>query len=137
MKNKTIFTQAALLACTSSLALTSGPAFAQNESRGDTVGIENIVVSARRVDERLQNVPVAVTALSDKLIDGIGARSANSLNAIVPNVTIAPIPGNPGASVAKIRGIGTADPNSALDPAVGTYVDGVYIGRMAATNTEL
>jgi iron complex outermembrane receptor protein len=137
MNNRTNFKHAALLACTSSLALASTPAIAQSEGRGETVGIEDIVVSARRVDERLQNVPVAVTALSDKMIDGLGARSATSLNAIVPNVTMAPIPGNPGANVAKIRGIGTADPNSALDPAVGFYIDGVYIGRMAAANTEL
>ncbi|RYG23640.1 MAG: hypothetical protein EON93_23795 [Burkholderiales bacterium] len=63
MNNRTNFKHAALLACTSSLALASAPAIAQSEGRGDTVGIEDIVVSARRVDERLQNVPVAVTAL--------------------------------------------------------------------------
>lgn len=127
----------AVLACMSTSALFPAAAFGQTGATTDDGALQDIVVTARRVGEKLQRVPVAVSALSDTLIEGLGAQTPDQLNAIVPNVAMVPIPGNPSANVAMIRGIGTTDPNSALDPAVGSYIDGVYIGRMAAANAEL
>ncbi len=136
MKNGTL-TRNALRACVSLLAIAPVPVFAQAEGAQDTGALEEILVTARRVDESLQRVPVAVSALSGAMIDNLGAQTPGKLNAVIPNVAMVQIPGNPSANVAMIRGIGTTDPNSAIDPAVGTYIDGVYIGRMAAANAEL
>ncbi|OCC23330.1 hypothetical protein MB02_11905 [Croceicoccus estronivorus] len=136
----TKFTRALLsgtvLAC---CAGSVSPALAQGAQSGasSSVEVQDIVVTARRVGERLQNVPVAVTAVSNSTMAALGISTTDNLNAVVPNVAMVTLVGSPTGNAAMIRGIGTFDPSGALDPAVATYIDGVYIGRMTASNTEM
>lgn len=123
-------------ACMAVFSVTGGSAFA-NDASDEARTSDEIVVSARRVSERLQDVPVAVSAVSADTLDDLNVRTPDQLNAVIPNVAMVQVSGSPTGNVAYIRGIGNGDPNVALEPPVATYIDGVYIGRMTAANLEL
>ncbi len=127
-------------ASTSLLALlSSGPAVAQAPEAGEEVGNGEIVVTARKRAETLLDTPVAVTALrADDLEQrGLGdiAEVANS----VPNVSFSGGSGDSGvgSAVIFIRGVGQTDYANSSDPGVGTYIDGVYLGRSIGGVLEL
>ena len=117
----------ALMALTFSLlALTSPAAYAQ--SSGDQMGIiEEVVVTARRREERLQDVPGSVTALSGDELAQAGVSELGDIQASLPNLVLHE--GDAQNAVAYIRGIGQVDSLSFADPGVGIYVDDVYLGR--------
>lgn len=117
----------------------AAPAMAQDDQATSKVstGNEIITVTARKKTERLQEAPVAVTAIGSDRLERIGATDISDLSGRAPNVTINTI-GNFGSSVAVfIRGIGNGDPDSTVDPSVGIYVDGVYIPRTANSSLDL
>ncbi len=91
--------------------------------------IEELVVTARRREERLQDVPISATVYTDALIRDLAIRDLSELQQQAPNLQIAPFPAvNADASV-SIRGQSQFEPVITLDPAVGIYIDGVYLGR--------
>jgi len=111
-------------------ALLTAPAFAQADAAAEeTVSTEDIVVTAQFRSQRLQDTPIAITALSAEALE---ARSTNNITDIAagsPNVQIAPTSSSFGNSViAYIRGIGQQDSNAALEPGVGIYIDDIYYG---------
>jgi len=117
----------------------AAPAMAQSDDKSSKVstGNEEIIVTARKQTERLQEAPVAVTAIGADRLERIGATDISDLSGRAPNVTINTI-GNFGSSIAVfIRGIGNGDPDSTVDPSVGIYVDGVYIPRTANSSLDL
>jgi iron complex outermembrane recepter protein len=92
-------------------------------------GDQDIVVTARRVEERLQDVPVAVSALGSAQLTQQGIREIRDLNAIVPNVSIQQANTGAGAVYITIRGQNLSNILLTIDPSVGTYMDGVNIPR--------
>jgi iron complex outermembrane receptor protein len=120
-------------------ALPSPMAFAQSGA-SDSVGLENIVVTARRTEESLQKTPVSVTALSR---DDLTVRSSFDLDSIdnfAPNITVQSAPLSSGANFiasAFIRGIGQGDFLATTDPGVGIYVDDVYLARAQGALLDL
>ncbi len=103
------------------------PVWAQETGQGDTLALEEIVVTARRSAERLQDAPVAVTALSADALDRLGASDLGDLQAAVPNLTLHE--GDASNAVVYIRGVGQIDSLAFADPGVGIYLDDVYLGR--------
>ncbi len=102
-----------------------GPVQAQRESAA--LGVEEIVVRARRRDELLQDAPVSVTALNADILRSTQAENLEDIAALVPNLTI--LSGRSGQdSSIGIRGV-VAFPFIYFDQGVGTYVDGVYLSR--------
>ncbi|MFP6662602.1 MAG: TonB-dependent receptor, partial [Deltaproteobacteria bacterium] len=95
--------------------------------------IEEIVVSARRRNERLEEIPVAVTALTPSDLTEAGVTSILDIGALVPNLQV--INSGAGASFV-IRGIG-AFPAPYFDQGTGLYLDGVYIPRQQGNVTEM
>lgn len=91
--------------------------------------LEEIIVTARKREESLQDVAVSVTAITDQLSRS-SMQSLQDLQNYVPNVTIEEIPGNRGASI-SIRGISFQETDKSLDPPVGVILDGVYLGVAA------
>jgi len=89
-------------------------------------GLEEVIVTAQKREEGLQDVPIAVEAFSAQQIDNLSADDIADLGVFTPNVTISRAANQPDYS---IRGIGTSDFGIGADPAVGVYQDGVYIGR--------
>ncbi|WP_238388280.1 TonB-dependent receptor [Sinimarinibacterium sp. NLF-5-8] len=91
--------------------------------------IEDMVVTAQRREERLQDVPVAVSALSTDQIESRGITNLGDLNALAPGLQISNMPTNTTSSQVTVRGVSQINPAITWDPAVGIYVDGVYIGK--------
>ena len=93
---------------------------------------ETVTVTARRVDEEIQDVPVSVTAISSEDLERRQLTSTQDIAKTTPNLEFAnnaPMSGNNASSVVFIRGIGQLNPAASVDPGVGLYVDDVYRGQ--------
>ena len=115
------------------LALPAVPSFAQDRTgEASDGGLEEIVVTARKRSENLQETPVAVSAVTGDTLDERGINDIAGAAKFVPSLvfnTGAPIAGASNSAVVFIRGIGQTDFQLTIDPGVGTYLDGVYISR--------
>ena len=124
-----------------STALTA-PAFAQDaegqvaSTSADLAG-EDIVVTARRVEESLQTVPASVSAFNERALERIQAQDTTGLQGVVPNLNIVQGRGSSNATNIYIRGIGQPDALQTFDPAVGFYVDDVYYSRIRGTQLDI
>jgi iron complex outermembrane receptor protein len=102
-------------------------------SAGDTENgeraLDRIRVTARKREETLQQVPVAVTAFTPEALDKLNVRDLGDLDAQLPNLTIYAARGSTSTVTAYIRGVGQADPLWGVDPGVGIYLDDVYVAR--------
>jgi iron complex outermembrane recepter protein len=134
---------ATLLAGTTFLALAS-PAFAQDdtavaaqpaeESGADPADDQNVVVTARRRSEALQDVPVALTAVSGESIERRGLTSVREVAQQVPGLNINS--DGSGRAFVAIRGVGVTLVQS-VQPGVGLFVDGIYRPNTAYLNNPL
>ncbi|RNF85217.1 TonB-dependent receptor [Montanilutibacter psychrotolerans] len=88
-----------------------------------------VTVTARKREETLQEVPVAVTAFTAEALDRLAVDDLGDLDAQVPNLTIYAARGSSSTITAYIRGVGQSDPLWGVDPGVGIYLDDVYIAR--------
>ncbi|WP_133501077.1 TonB-dependent receptor [Cognatilysobacter terrigena] len=91
--------------------------------------LDQITVTARKREETLQEVPVAVTAFTPEALDKLNVRDLGDLDTQVPNLTIYAARGSTSTVTAYIRGVGQADPLWGVDPGVGIYLDDVYLAR--------
>ena len=91
--------------------------------------LDAVTVTARKREETLQEVPVAVTAFTAERLDKLNIRDIGDLNGQVPNLTIYAARGSTSTVTAYIRGVGQADPLWGVDPGVGIYLDDVYSAR--------
>ncbi len=99
----------------------------------NSAGLEEIVVTATRREENLMDVPIAVTALQEDTLIRRQIVDVESLQRIAPSLSAAPF-GDASSQLLAIRGQVAQDIVGAVDPAVGTYVDGVYLGRFTGGN---
>jgi iron complex outermembrane receptor protein len=100
--------------------------------RAGARAVEEIVVTARRREESLQDTPIAVSPFSAETLEARQIRQTMDLERITPSLQFKPagqLSGNTAASVVFIRGVGQLDPTAAVDPGVGIYIDEVYVGR--------
>ncbi len=88
-----------------------------------------ITVTARKREESLQEVPVAVSVITGELLDDRGAADIAELQADVPNLSIFEGRSQSTTMTAFMRGVGQADPLWGVDPGVGLYLDDVYVAR--------
>src|SRR5512143_2976454 len=94
--------------------------------------VESVVVTARRVAEKLQDVPAAVTAVTARQIEELKPRTIQDLSGLAPNVQIGLVGAGAGASAIYIRGLGYSDIEKGQNPAVGLLIDDVVIGTNTA-----
>lgn len=118
--------------CAAPFALAT-PAAAQDGAQID----DEVVVTARRTEESLQEVPASVSAFNEAQLERLGANEATGLQGAVPNLNVVQGRGSSNATNIFIRGIGQPDALQTFDPAVGFYVDGVYYSRIRGTQMEL
>ncbi len=90
---------------------------------------DEIVVTARKREENIQEVPVAISVISAEILEDSGAADISELQARVPNLSIYPGRNQSTTLTAFMRGIGQADPLWGVDPGVGLYLDDVYMAR--------
>ena len=119
---------AALLASASVLPATA-PALAQEAGASDGEGREVITVTARRREESILDVPIAVTAISGEQLEQTGAVDITAVQRLTPNATIEVARGSNSTLIAFIRGVGQQDPLWGFEPGVGLYIDDVYVAR--------
>ena len=92
-------------------------------------GYDDIIVTARRREESLRDVPISVSAFSAEALEEKGTPDITGLQRSTPNLTIQVARGTNSTLTAFIRGIGQQDPLWGFEPGVGLYVDDVYIAR--------
>jgi iron complex outermembrane receptor protein len=123
----------AIAATESAYAQEVAPAAAQAEQSD---GLEDVVVTARRREENLQDTPISVTALSGETLDALNVQDLQRISNFTPGLQISSLPGSAGVSVA-IRGISASDPILTNEPSIGIYTDGVYINPLGAGKADL
>lgn len=117
------------------IAATASPVHAQEQ--GSDSLIDDIVVTARRVQERLQDVPVAVTAVQGEALQQLGVTNAVDLRTVVPSLTVTNAAGRPATPLYSIRGQRGSDQVFTQDPPVTAYLDEVLITPVAGSNASL
>jgi iron complex outermembrane recepter protein len=125
------------LSASVSAVMAAAPAFAQDKAEVDAASRE-IVVTAQFREQKLQDVPIAITAVSG---EQIGERSQTSIIDVAghaPNVTLTPAGAGFGnTATASIRGVGQYDFNFGLEGGVGMYLDDVYYGVLFGANFDV
>ena len=126
-------------ACVSAMLMTAAPACAQDAPASaptaqsaaqstDQESANDIVVTATRRAERLQDVPVAVTAISAKALEQSGLKEVTDIQYLAPNVTFSSTNPVSNGGGYQIRGVGTQTYDSSVEQTVGLVIDGVVIG---------
>jgi iron complex outermembrane receptor protein len=130
----------ALAATAPALAETAQPAGQSEEDQAaaanqdpsmtaDAPASGEIVVTARRRAENLQDVPISVTALDGEALEDRGAVDLTAVMQQAPNTTLQIARGSNSTLIAFIRGVGQQDPLWGVEPGVGLYLDDVYVAR--------
>lgn len=99
--------------------------------------IEEIVVTAQKREQKLLDVPIAVTAIGSQELVRSGATDLRDLQALTPSLNITTNNNDATTAAIRIRGIGTTGNNPGFEGAVGTFVDGIYRSRSGVALTEL
>lgn len=141
---------AALIASTALAAFSASPALAQDSTTGTASGDPadqraeeaaatdlGIVVTARRREESLLDVPIAITAYSGEQLAQSGALDITAISDTTPNVTIENSRGTNSTLTAFIRGVGQQDPVAGFEAGVGIYLDDVYLNRPQAAVLDI
>jgi iron complex outermembrane receptor protein len=102
---------------------------ADEANKSEAAQLGTITVTARKREETLQEVPIAVTAFSEQKLEDFNVEDLSDLDAQVPNLTVYAARGSSSTITAYIRGVGQSDPLWGVDPGVGIYLDDVYIAR--------
>ena len=117
---------ALVLADTTILA---NPVQAQADTRrGASAILEEIVVRARKRDESAQDVPIAISAFNSHQLEALKVRDLSSLSLSMPNVALDDQGTTRGVANFSIRGMGITSSIVSIDPSVGVFIDGVYLG---------
>jgi iron complex outermembrane recepter protein len=97
---------------------------------------EGVIVTARRIEEAAQEVPIPVSVVSGDLIESVGAFNVNRVKDLIPTVQF--YSSNPRNSAVNIRGLGAPFglTNDGIEPGVGLYIDGVFYARPAAATLD-
>ncbi|HMQ19524.1 MAG TPA: TonB-dependent receptor plug domain-containing protein, partial [Sphingopyxis sp.] len=134
---------AIFLLSTTALAFSTAPAHAQNAdgSAAETTGADEtygeILVTAQRRSESVQDVPIAISAFNAEMVEASGSTNITSLNGLAPNVVLQTQGLVANVPMISIRGMSTADPDPNADPKASTIIDGVYIPFVSSTMLDL
>jgi iron complex outermembrane receptor protein len=121
------------LKSTSALSIVGAALFVASPAMAQ---VEEIVVTAQKVEENVQDVPIAITAVSgDTLVDS-GTNSLEELGQLVPSVSFRKGTTNANSAVV-LRGVGTISFSIAAEPSVSTVVDGVVLSRSGQAFADL
>lgn len=120
-----------ILRCTASVAVVGVAAFgfagAAAAQEGPTT-VDDIIVTAQKREQSLQDVPIVVTTLSQAALEGAGVRDIKDLQILTPGMTVTSTQSET-STTARIRGVGTVGDNPGLESSVGVVIDGVYRSR--------
>jgi iron complex outermembrane recepter protein len=115
-------------------AAISTSAIAQDAPAEDEGGIKDIVVTAQRRAENVQDVPIAISAFSGEQLEARGVQNTLQLGQYIPNFVAQNNTGLGSANAYFLRGLGNTESIATFDPPVGTYVNDIYLSRQAGNN---
>ena len=116
------------------------PISAQEDSKGINALMDEVVVTARKREENVQDTPIAVSAFTGASLDARGIQKIDDIAQITPNMSFDNFNSNGGGGSSAaifIRGVGQRDFIPSADPGVGLYVDGVYFARSVGSVLDL
>jgi iron complex outermembrane receptor protein len=117
--------------------LASSVTLAESPEPGVTDRLEDVIITARKRDENLQDVPVAVAAYGADQLRSESVQRISDLGQLAPNLFYGQkVQSGSSAGEIYIRGVGQGDTNATFSPSVGIYVDGVYFGRAQANDLD-
>ncbi len=125
-------TRLVFFACVASVALSWQSAALAAEG-----AIEEIIVTATKREESIQDVPIAVTAITGEDLTARGIQDVYDLQQVVPSLLINDSNSTTNGGTMRIRGIGTTGNNVGLESAVGTFIDGIYRSRAGQALNDL
>lgn len=108
-----------------------------SEALSQTAPIDTVIVTSQRREQRLQDVPMSVTAISGKELNTLQIADVKGLSAQAPSLLITDTPVGKNNMIIGMRGITPTSISSNNDPTVGIYVNGVYYARTAGANAAL
>lgn len=140
-----------LLCGVSTICLLTGPVSAAEGQRApaadtmavaatENIGLDEIIVTAQKRAQNVQNVPIAVSAFTADALADRGIADVTAMGNLTPNVSLdagTPFSGSSSVLSAFVRGIGQNDFAFNMDPGVGVYLDGVYLARSVGANQDL
>ncbi len=110
---------------------------AQAEEARKPPAIEEIVVTARYREERVQDTPIAITAFTETTLEKITAQDLRDVGPMTPNLHIQPVVTFPNSAAVHVRGMGAQNIESTNEQRSGISIDGVFISRPIATLIDL
>src|SRR6218665_2884366 len=119
-------------------ALAASPVMASAQEQS-ALGLEDIVVTAQKREDILQDTPISMVALGADALERQGVSSLGDLfTGSIPSLRIVPFAGRPSAVSIGMRGLVPSDTTQiSMDPTVGVYVDGVYLGGVSGLGLEI
>lgn len=126
------------LPATKNLAITvalAGIAGLNGPASAERLVLEEIIVTAQKRPENVQDIPLTVNVIDGTLLDDFSIRDTNDLGNSIPGLTIQHTPQN--LSQVTIRGLGTGAGGESVDQSVGLFIDGVWAGRIREFQTSL
>jgi iron complex outermembrane receptor protein len=121
----------AMLLAGAAWSAASAAAYAQDVPAEDT-NVDEVVITARRREENLKDVPVAVSAVGEAALERAGGTDLTIIQQVTPNATVQVARGSNSTLISFIRGVGQQDPLWGFEPGVGLYMDDVYVARPQA-----
>lgn len=112
------------------------PSFAQAQDSSQEAsegGLGEIVVTAQRREENLQDVPISVTAISNETLQAVGVGGTTNISQVVPSVQVT---SSGPSNIFFMRGVGNTSGNVGEEGANAFYVDGVYLGDLTSAGTK-
>jgi iron complex outermembrane receptor protein len=145
MGNTTFFKRSALAMAVSSAAFSGSPSFAQDvdvESNdiyveAEELFLEELIVTAQKKSESIQDIPVAIAAFSDEEMNALGVTQSGELGQFVPGLEIGNSSGEGSQLLLFLRGAGLNDLNTNNAGPVGLYSDEVYVSSPALSPFQL
>jgi iron complex outermembrane receptor protein len=106
----------------------AGVASAQTAPQAAPTTVDDIIVTAQKREQNLQDVPIVVTTLSQETLENAGVHDIKDLQILTPGMTVTSTSSEASTTV-RIRGVGTVGDNPGLESSVGVVIDGVYRSR--------
>ena len=102
------------------------------QANDDVLALEEVIVTAQKREQSAQDVPIAMSAVSSDDMERMGATEIKDIQFSTPSLAI--VGGNPILQSYGIRGVADRGRNPGYDQRVGVYIDGVWVGKSAASN---
>ncbi len=135
MTSKHALPRSLMAAAVATAGLLSTPIVGHAQTR--VAVIEEIIVTARKTEESIQDTPISIQAFGSHDLEQIGAFEADAIANLTPNLRMQRVSSSQDNFAYSIRGVAAGDPVLSEEPTVGLYMDGVYIARSAGAAFDI